>query len=466
MIDFGTLRGQLQRRPTASAWNSIRKQLQAIPAKQAAEFHDTLRAYCEHHLAAWPESIARELPQAITKTLLTAPHPALICADRLGLSHITSDQLSAAIKHMAALAPWPLLRHINLTYCEMSHVELALLVDALRGAPLRSIAMQSNPLDRLTALITSPLAEGLHALDLFNSPLDDRHAARLASCDAMTSLKHLCLGSAGVRGETLKALAGDQLPALESLRLSGNKLTDELVAPLLGAERPALREINLGHSLLADDAALRLARVEGLAGLTTLNLWFTHITEVGAAALLTSPRMAVLRTLNLGSNRRVDADALIASLLHAEAPALRDLALNSDDIGPDEMTRLASSPLLTQLESLDLCHNPIGDAGARALASIPFTRLHSLRLQSCDIGPDGIAALMDAPWASDLLRLELAMNPLYDAGAIALAHGPCTKLDTLFLGACDITHVGYSALHDSTTLPAAIRREYKNSSHG
>lgn len=66
---------------------------------------------------------------------------------------------------------------------------------------------------------------------------------------------------------------------------------------------------------------------------------------------------------------------------------------------------------MPRLMALDLDSNPLGDAGARALAALPMSPgLRRLDLRQCDIGLDGLQALADAPWIDSLERLVLGGN--------------------------------------------------------
>jgi uncharacterized protein (TIGR02996 family) len=67
------------------------------------------------------------------------------------------------------------------------------------------------------------------------------------------------------------------------------------------------------------------------------------------------------------------------------------------DVDTGLVSKLAASPLLAQLSSLDLSDNPIGDDGVRALVASPYLgRLRWLGLVNCDIGADGVEAFAAA----------------------------------------------------------------------
>src|SRR5262249_44032142 len=77
-------------------------------------------------------------------------------------------------------------------------------------------------------------------------------------------------------------------------------------------------------------------------------------------------------------------------------------------------TRISKLALLTELTSLNLRANPIGDDGARALAAL--TGLTSLDLSGNQIGADGARALAAL---TGLTSLDLSGNQIGDDGARA-----------------------------------------------
>src|SRR5690606_19612964 len=62
---------------------------------------------------------------------------------------------------------------------------------------------------------------------------------------------------------------------------------------------------------------------------------------------------------------------------------------------------------MPNLVSLSLDGAPLGDAGARALASCQLPRLEHLSLIGCGIGPDGARALLDAPELAHVPHMAL-----------------------------------------------------------
>ena len=108
--------------------------------------------------------------------------------------------------------------------------------------------------------------------------------------------------------------------------------------------------------------------------------------------------------------------------------------------------------VLSQLSSLDLSMNEIGDAGVEAVANGSLS-LKSLYLLGCQIGPAGAKTLAKAKPLANLEVLALSGNNLGDAGAQALAKSTALRnLHTLDLCANGIGDSGALALAQSNQL--------------
>lgn len=72
------------------------------------------------------------------------------------------------------------------------------------------------------------------------------------------------------------------------------------------------------------------------------------------------------------------------------------------------LDELAVCPHLARVERLNLAGNRIGTAGILTLARSPFFSARYLDLSFNNVGADGIAALLAAPWSQKLRGLNLA----------------------------------------------------------
>jgi Ran GTPase-activating protein (RanGAP) involved in mRNA processing and transport len=201
----------------------------------------------------------------------------------------------------------------------------------------------------------------------------------------------------------------------------------------------------LRGAALAGDAELVVLRGEALRGLalgSRLAQLFAH--RPGSVGELR------LRDARLGDD---EAQALLSALgaWDPERPfKLKALELTACELFVDPRTALLLQQALKvslSLRELSLARNPLGDAGARLLASVLqpsgalFCPLVALDLRRCAIGPAGGAALCDALAGNEVLRsLNLTGNLFCDAATGAPALG------RLLAGAAATAGLGLASL--------------------
>jgi uncharacterized protein (TIGR02996 family) len=195
----------------------------------------------------------------------------------------------------------------------------------------------------------------------------------------------------------------------------------------------------------------------------------------GLGALLRSPRLFRLRGLDLSRCSWVTDDIdRIANCPNLSN--LRSLGLSFCGIGMEAMRALAASPFIRRLESLVLEGHrlgndgveiltgspnfsrlqelnlgrpwtPLGERGARALASSPYLRrLTKLVLEGATPGVGGMQALASSPLLAGLCKLSLRRARLGAAETRALAANSLSQLRWLDLGENDFGNVGAVAL--------------------
>jgi Ran GTPase-activating protein (RanGAP) involved in mRNA processing and transport len=115
--------------------------------------------------------------------------------------------------------------------------------------------------------------------------------------------------------------------------------------------------------------------------------------------------------------------------------------ITSDGFLP--MAMAISNGALPKLTYISLCENPIGDAGAKALASaLPkMPNLDSIEMSICGIGDEGAVAWFNAMAKGGAPKLEALYfkgNVWADDGmeafCLAKASGKCKKLRSAFIG--------------------------------
>jgi hypothetical protein len=224
-------------------------------------------------------------------------------------------------------------------------------------------------------------------------------------------------------------LTGDYHPeALHKFRRGFLYVLDLPARRFLDRAEEILRWAPIRHVRLFEAGAVanELAGCPHLRWLERIDFidYFSHpIDSAGMAALAESPHLGALRGLGLYRNNLGDAGA--EALAQARwLPGVLVLELGENGLSPCGAMALARAPSFRPLRLL-LGVNPIGDEGAYALASSPIlSRLTTLWLDSCNLGPAAARALAESPYLGNLRFLHLEGNALGDAGAFALAQAP------------------------------------------
>ncbi len=187
----------------------------------------------------------------------------------------------------------------------------------------------------------------------------------------------------------------------------------------------------------------KLLKYLKLRFITTLYLENSHVTQEMINAILSSP----VHTLTIdGGTIKTE---VINSLQKLTELCIRDykipghiipqfrmpsLSLKECQLGPEEAKLFLNMPWI---KSLDLSSNPLGDEGAKTLASL--ITLEELRLQSCNITPDGVKVFLNN---KTLTTLDLSGNAVRYEGLLVLLS--LSNLINLALTACKIKKLSKS----------------------
>lgn len=216
-------------------------------------------------------------------------------------------------------------------------------------------------------------------------------------------LDRLTIDFGWLRSEHIAALAGwSGLVRLRTLALPKASLSAALMRQLFDqGGGGALEALDLSSNEVGADIVAVLAERAQLARLTSLNLGASRLGVLGMRALAAAPFWPGMRALDLsgkwqaaelGWPERI-APSLGApgfELLLRELPRtqLEELALRHSALDDEALIELAMAPGVSRLRRLDLFSNPIGDAGALALAdstylaAIEYLRIYSQSLSS------------------------------------------------------------------------------------
>jgi|GEM_PF-3911253 len=251
-------------------------------------------------------------------------------------------------------------------------------------------------------------------------------------------------GGMMIRGRTLgagdmKSLASAKgASRLTRIDLSYNPIGSAGARSLSAAKHlGALRELRLGGCDLDGAALGALARAKFFPQLCLLDVESNKLEGAAIGPLFegdTTPE-----ELHLGSNPLGAAGA--AAIAQGAKPSTKRLILDSAELGEEGARALAACP--HPLDVLLLSQNDLGDEGLGALASGSL-RAKSLTVTHDSISRDGLAALLEARWP--LASLSLASNALDDEAARILAEAGPDTLETLELGDNDLSAVGLGLL--------------------
>ncbi len=289
----------------------------------------------------------------------------------------------------------------------------------IEGVLISRLGRNMPELARCTTL------QRVRSLMFFETPFRAREATEFARSPHLGNLRELCLDQSeseiGIRGAV--ALAGaESLTGLEELGLDNQGVYDEGAATLFQSRRLAtLTHLNLRENGLTDRAARCLSNAADWE-LRSLNLWGNHLTNRGVAALADAHHLAGLETLQLNFNPLGLAAA--PALAQARfADRLRFLGVYDCQLGDQALAELFGAAF-PRLEELHAGGNPLGrEAAASLRTNSAFSRLHTLSLSRCGIGPAAAAVLGEARRPA-LRNLDLRTNPLGAAGVERLFAGP------------------------------------------
>jgi PAS domain S-box-containing protein len=336
--------------------------------------------------------------------------------------------------------------HLDLSYCSLKISDLPPLITALRhNTSLTEVDLSGNPIgnDGVQLLCASGLR--------FSS-------LRVSDC-GISVIGGLLMNDTITRVDAASNLIGSEGCAqltdshLEWLSLAGNRVGDQ------GAECLALSQtltyLNVSNNQIGVAGAEALSRsttithliisnnviqADGAVSLAT-NVYLTtlvcagnHINTGGIIALSQNTR---LTSLDLGYNE-VNDDGLFG---FAGTRSLTHLNLGYNQITSHGVRCLLAS----SITSLVICHNLLGDEGAKVLAKQPT--ITQLDVAGNRIGFSGSYALSRN---IVLTALTLSINMLGDVGGIVLAQNKTlTELHVSYNGIGDAAALAFA---DNTTL--------------
>lgn len=275
--------------------------------------------------------------------------------------------------------------------------------------------------DELAALQDSPAFERLtniHTLTFHRAALQYAALDLWLHAPSLTGVRHLTLhnhayGSCAPQrtsfhgeSERLTQLVySPRAKTLEALALQSNWLEARDAKHLVKSDCwGALKRLDLHNNNLGPAGAKVLAKASALSNIEELELGYNNIGAAGLEALVKSKNFPRLRRLGLRSNiRDKELLALVDTPLMNQ---LEELDLRGSWITDETLSALVHSPTCSNLRSLDMISNKLTKQGALMLASTPHLEsLRSLTVDTREMGLEGREVLED--WSSNSPELEI-----------------------------------------------------------
>lgn len=289
----------------------------------------------------------------------------------------------------------------------------------LRQLKLYNAGGDSRGLKLLAA--TEPSTK-LEVLDIGLNHLRANDFAALAKASWLPQLRSLSMkfNAAGERGARALFLETD-FTQLRALDFGGNEIGDGGVAALVSnATIRSLESLSLEGNraapLIGPDGARSIAQWSAARSITTLDLSANKIGDDGLVALVTSPHLARVRSLNVRQNG-ITANAICELSGRPTEMRPKRVVLMGNRLGQDSSLqgeRVAdlwtNAYWLSECEHLALDYTDVDrDAFASLLASNSLPALRSLHVSSSrSLSNDALIMLVESPLAEQLTALDVS----------------------------------------------------------
>lgn len=342
--------------------------------------------------ARWPDAL-RPLPEEALRELVDLEADVRGRGDHARRPPRTEPRWRLARR----LAPSPWGRELHFGG---SALRRACACQELAGIRELNLASQNAYLGGVPGAWLMPLTEptsslrALHSLNLDLTRLSDRGLEPLCRAESLASVRALSLATNAITARGLRRLVESPLGLeLEALTLDGNRLGADACNTLVDADGLSrLAVLALGGNPLGSSGLRVLASATHWTLLRTLILSATGAERHGLAALAQAPWLRQLERLALGT---VQLDpATLAILCDAlQGGPLRELELPMCNLGTRAIRRLAATEL-PALRRLCLGGNPIDAEAIRHLLAAPWApQLESLDLQLTTLGPEALSRI-------------------------------------------------------------------------
>lgn len=211
-----------------------------------------------------------------------------------------------------------------------------------------------------------------------------KHLMNLLELDHLDHVKYLRLDQVKPSAKFFKSMKkGHALSSLTHLRLwytDAKGMSASTLKALCAASLPDLVHLDLGQNYIGPACGDVMGASKHLDGLRSLSLSNNKLEGAGVEALCGASFMSQLVSLDLGLNRM--GDEAFARLLSAVSGSLEALVVEYNELGDSSARALATASHLTGLTSLDLRENAFSQDGLEDLVRAP----HMQSLQELKVG--------------------------------------------------------------------------------
>jgi uncharacterized protein (TIGR02996 family) len=308
------------------------------------------------------------------------------------------------------------------------------------------VALAAGPcLGRLTGLTLRP-----PRMPLGHYAMPTEALLSLTRAPQIATLRSLDLGHFDFHDADGEALATSaHLGSLEELALAHTSLPPQALAAIVGSPRlTQLQSLDLSWNGLQDGMQV-LAGPSRLPRLNTLILAHTTTSRAPLTAFLESAVFAGLSVLDVRAMHGPDLHVPEVLAAAPRPPGLHDLRV----VGTETLPALLASPLATALTVVTAPYIRRDTELRQLLPQLQPHRLHTLSLKDCYLEPSAVPILAAWPGVRGLRSLDLERNALKADGTRLLASAAeFGRLRCLDLGHNSIGPAGARALAKSPHL--------------
>lgn len=343
------------------------------------------------------------------------------------VSSLICDNTPFQDAHLRKLAHHPHAKNItslHFNHCEFSSQALHDLGQAIFAHHLQHLQLSFMEFDEanVSSFIASAQLHNLESLRFISNSLTYKAFHEFSTSSCVNSLKLLQIKVNSIRHEGLTTLLNTPFQNLTSLDISNTNMHSlEGIEHATWLER--LTSLDISGNWFPDDEMVRLANSPRIHNLRHLDINGTMLSPRAFYALAQSTHLTQLESLILGGTQpdTEGIEALISPENYEKFSHLRVLDLCNVALQPEDIAKLLHSPIMKNIQNLDLSYNHVGHLGASALAHSPH--LHALKhldLFDTQLDDQALFILLESPNLAQLESIDLGGNLFKERGINAL----------------------------------------------